>query len=95
MAYLRGLTQEELFDRANANHLALLDISGDLEAAHGEIEDLKNQREYLIEKVVLGQRLALARCRFSFMFAKEKVWVKLNANSLGGMRAEFDKALTA
>ena len=31
-----------------------MDISADLEAAHGEIEDLKNQREYLIEKVVLG-----------------------------------------
>ena len=29
------------------------------------------------------------------MFAKEKVWVKFAANCLGGMRAEFDKALTA
>ena len=48
------MTQEELFARANANHLELMDISADLEAAHGEIEDLKNQREYLIEKVVLG-----------------------------------------
>ena len=40
--FLMGLTQEELFRRANANHLALLDVSQDLEAAHGEIEDLKN-----------------------------------------------------
>ena len=54
IAFLKGMTQEELFARANANHLELMDISADLEAAHGEIEDLKNQREYLIEKVVLG-----------------------------------------
>ena len=40
--FLMGLTQEELFLRANANHLALLDVSQDLEAAHGEIEDVKN-----------------------------------------------------
>lgn len=54
MEFLQGLTQEELFNRANRNGLTLMDISADLEAAHGEIEDLKNQREYLIEKVVLG-----------------------------------------
>jgi len=29
------------------------------------------------------------------MYAKEKVWVKFTANCLGGMRAQFDAALTA
>ena len=43
MEFLQGLTQEELFNRANRNGLTLMDISADLEAAHGEIEDLKNQ----------------------------------------------------
>lgn len=72
-----------------------MDIGEELEERNEDISDLKNQREYLIEKVVLGQRLALARCRFSFQFAKEKVWVKFAANSLGNMRAKYDAELTA
>ena len=87
MKRLNGMTQEELFNLHNKCMLQLKDIAGQIEDRHTEIGDLKVQREYLIDKVVLGQRLALARCRFSFTFAKEKVWVKLNNNAVGGMRA--------
>ena len=55
---------------------------------------MKNQREYLIEKVVIGQRLALARCRFSFRYALEKAWIKFGAHKHGHMRKEFHNNLT-
>ena len=55
---------------------------------------MKNQREYLIEKVVIGQRLALARCRHSFMKAKEKCFVKLHHHKHAHMKAEFHGKVT-
>jgi hypothetical protein len=65
----------------------------DLEYYAYEIEDLRNQREYLLDKVVIGQRLALARCGFSFYYAKLKIWTKLSTENVAGMRAYFDAAL--
>lgn len=58
-----------------------------------ETTDLKNQREYLIDKVVIGQRLALARCRFSFDFAKERAWARLVESGASAQREAFDAAL--
>ena len=55
---------------------------------------MKNQREYLIEKVVIGQRLALARCRFSMNHALHKAWIKWNLHKHGHMRNEFHVNLT-
>ena len=57
------------------------------------MNDLRHQREYLIEKAVLAQRIALSRCHFSYVFAKIKVWTKLDANSAQGMRAYYDDEL--
>ena len=56
--------------------------------AQHEIDDLKNQRNYLIDKVVLGQKLALARCRFSMQFAIEKGWNRFVINSRGHENAQ-------
>jgi len=75
--------------------MQLKDLANEIEERHLEINDLKTQREYLIDKVVLGQRLGLARCRFSFSYAKEKAWVKLAHNGLRGMQSEFANLLTA
>ena len=44
-----------------------------------KIEDLKTQRAFLINKVVLAQRLALARCHFSYKHSLHKAfghWVR-------------------
>jgi hypothetical protein len=41
-------------DRDHKNNLELVDVKNQLEDAHHEIDDMKNQREYLIEKVVIG-----------------------------------------
>ena len=45
--------------------------------------------------MVLSQRLALARCRFSFSFAQEKAWVRLEKNATDAMRGQFDDDLNA
>jgi hypothetical protein len=73
--------------------LQLKNLANEIEERHIEINDLKTQREYLIDKVVLGQRLALARLNFSHVYAKEKVWVRLANSSVTGMRNEFHDAL--
>ena len=57
------------------------------------MDDLRHQREYLIEKAVLAQRLALSRLNFSHVYAKIKVWTKLEANGAAGMRAFYDDEL--
>lgn len=90
LKWLNSLTQEELFNLHEKYRKMLDDHANKIEDAQIEIDDLKTQREYLIDKVVLGQRLALARCRFSFTFAQEKAWVKLYDNSVGKNRAKFE-----
>lgn len=70
-----------------------------LQQAQDEIEDLKVQREYLIDKVVISQRLALARCRFSYQFAVEKAWNGLvdnarhaaNSDGVNGLQGSIQK----
>lgn len=57
------------------------------------MHDLRHQREYLIEKAVLAQRLALSRLNWSHTYAKLKVWTKMEANGAAGMRAYFDDEL--
>ena len=57
------------------------------------MHDLRHQREYLIEKAVLAQRLALSRLNWSHVYAKLKVWTKMEANGAAGMRAYFDDEL--
>ena len=64
-----------------------------MERLQNIMHDLRHQREYLIEKAVLAQRLALSRCNFSHVFAKIKVWTKLEANGAAGMRSYFDDEL--
>lgn len=86
MERLNGMTQEQLFNLQHRGQQALKSLAEEVEEKHNEINDLKVQREYLIDKVVLGQRLALARCRFSFTFAKEKVWVKIGMNTTQSWR---------
>jgi hypothetical protein len=49
----------------------------------------------LIDKVVLSQRLALARCRFSYTFALEQAWVGLAYNSNSRMKKDFHDNITA
>ena len=44
---------------------------------------------------MLGQRLALARCNFSYKFAKERGWIKFVENSKNSMKGGYDVALTA
>ena len=91
---LYAKTQQELFDRTNDNQLKLFKQADEVDYFQEQIGDLKHQREYLIEKVVLSQRLALARCRFSYKYALEQAWVRLNWNSNLTMKVQFDKSLT-
>lgn len=42
-----------------------------------EINDIKEQRQFLIGKVILGQRIALDRCHHSYKIAQEKAFNKL------------------
>ena len=58
-----------------------------MDEKHQEIVETKTQRTFLINKVILGQRLALARCNFSYKFAKEKAWVRFVSNNTGGMKS--------
>ena len=78
--------------------MILKDIARQIEESAMEIGDLKTQREYLIDKVVLGQRLALARCRFSFSYCQEKAWIRFeancNASMSGGAIAEIAGNIT-
>ena len=64
-----------------------------MEQMQNVMNDLRHQREYLIEKAVLAQRIALSRCNFSYVFCKIKVWTKLEANGAAGMRAFYDDEL--
>ena len=59
-----------------------------MEWAATEINDLKVQREYLIDKVVLGQRLALARCRFSMSHCLQKGFERFRTNCFAGANDE-------
>lgn len=45
-----------------------------MEDKYGDITEIKQQRTFLISKVIVAQRLALARCHQSYMMAKEKAW---------------------
>ena len=92
--YLNGLTQEELMALANKYREELDAVANQIEEAQEEITDLKTQREYLIDKVVLGQRLALARCRFSFTYAKEKTWVRMLDNVVASYRGSFGQQIS-
>lgn len=73
--------------------MELINIADDLRAAQDEIDDLKNQRDYLIDKLVIGQKLALARCRFSMQFAIEKRWNSWILNSRGEANADAISSL--
>jgi len=84
--YLNGLTKEEIVARSLKNQKELRDLGENMEYYQSELDDLKQQREYLIEKVIIGQRLALARCNFSYKYAKEKVWVRIVENSRNAMK---------
>ena len=75
-----GKTQKYLTDRCYENQKALISQTNIIEDFDAQIGDLKHQREYLIDKVVIGQRLALSRLRFSIRFSKEKAWSRWKAN---------------
>ena len=61
-----------------------------MEEDQATIVDLKQQRDFLVSKVVSAQRLALDRCHFSYKFAKEKAWVKFVRNSVVAMRKSYN-----
>lgn len=62
-----------------------------MEQDQATLIDLKQQRDFLVAKVVSAQRLALDRCHFSYKFAKEKAWVQFVANSVAAMRRDYNK----
>lgn len=93
MINLEKLTTEELMDRTIKNQKILNEQANEMEHLQNIMHDLRHQREYLIEKAVLAQRLALSRLNWSHVYAKLKVWTKMEANGAAGMRAYFDDEL--
>ena len=61
-----------------------------MEQDQATLTDLKQQRDFLVAKVVSAQRLALDRCHFSYKYAKEKAWVQFVANSVAAMRKDYN-----
>lgn len=45
-----------------------------MQAKHAIIDDIKEQRTFLIGKVISAQRLALSRCNHSYRKALELAW---------------------
>ena len=66
MNALKSLKYNELFWR-NIDNATTLTVQGDqMEQDQATITDLKQQRDFLVAKVVSSQRLALDRCHFSY-----------------------------
>lgn len=74
------------------NNAVIKDQAVAMEEKHIVIDDIKEQRQFLISKIISAQRLALDRCNFSYKFAKEKAWARFVKNTLGGMRAQYGEA---
>ena len=72
------------FDKANVE--IITEQAEEMQGKHAIIDDIKEQRTFLIGKVISAQRLALARCNFSYKYAKEKAWARLVRNTLLDMR---------
>ena len=74
MIDLAALQYNELerIDRDNKKNLGKL--AHKMDHRTNKIDDLKTQRSFLINKVVLAQRLALARCHFSYKHSLHKAW---------------------
>lgn len=62
-----------------------------MEVKIDKIDDLQGQRNFLINKVISAQRLALDRCHFSYQFAKEKCWVRFVLNTRVSNKKIYDK----
>jgi len=71
------------------NKATIIENSEIMEEKHQLITETKDQRTFLIGKVISAQRLALDRCNFSYAFAKEKAWVRFVRNSLSEMRDNY------
>ena len=81
MLDLAALQYNELerIDRDNKKNLGKL--AHKMDHRTNKIDDLKTQRAFLINKVVLAQRLALARCHFSYKHSLHKAWGQWVRNS--------------
>ena len=51
-------------------------LADEIEQQQEEIKDFETQRDYLIDKVVLGQRLALSRMRWGIKQGLNKAWAR-------------------